>query len=139
LCRAENAKDWVHAGDRHRAVVFIWQFYIIGYGEPNVPQWKRVARVAYIIVFFLVWLDGVAAFLYFGRVFRGGSPVPTSTQIEPLRNHSQVVYIAHSQSVLVHLLLTVMGIGIPSVMVAAFILHYLLGVKLFANVPASDS
>jgi hypothetical protein len=36
-----------------------------------VPRWKRVARVAYIIVFFLVWLDGVAAFLYFGLVFRG--------------------------------------------------------------------
>jgi len=32
-----------------------------------------------------------------------------------------------------------MGIGIPSVMVAAFILHYLLGVKLFANVPASGT
>jgi len=32
-----------------------------------------------------------------------------------------------------------MGIGIPSVMVAVFILHYLLGVKLFANVPASGT
>ena len=57
----------------------------------------------------------------------GGSPVPTATQMEPLRNHGQVVYIAHSQSVLVHFLLTVMGIGISSAMVAAFILHYLLG------------
>jgi len=97
--------------------------------------WKRVVRAALMIFFFLVWLDGVASFYFFGVAFRDGSPAPTATKTEPLVDHGQIVFVASSQKALVDSLQTVMSIGIPMVFVLGFIVHFLLGVKLVPNAP----
>jgi hypothetical protein len=102
---------------------------------PTDPFWKRVTRAIYSILFLLVWLDGVASFYCFGVAFRNGSSRPTSTQTDPLNNHGQIVYIQHSQKVLIDFLQKVMFIGIPSVIVSGLILHFFLGVRLFPNTP----
>ncbi len=102
---------------------------------PTDPFWKRATRAVYGIVFLLVWLAGVASFYYFGVAFRDGSSRPTPTQTEPLNSHGQIVYVQHSQKVLIDFLQKVMFIGFPSVFVSGLILHFLLGVRLFPNTP----
>jgi hypothetical protein len=99
------------------------------------PLWKRATRAVYGIVFFLVWLACLASFYYFGGAVRDGLSRPTPTQTEPLNNRGQIVYIQHSQKVLVDSLEKVMSIGFPLVFVSGFILHFLLGVRLFPNTP----
>lgn len=105
---------------------------------PRDPLWKRATRAIYSICFSLVWIDGVASFYYFGVAFRDGSPRPTPTQTEPLSNHGQIMYIPHSQKVLIDSLQTVMFVGIPSVIAVGLILHFFVGVKLFPNMPTLE-
>jgi hypothetical protein len=102
---------------------------------PIDSLWKRVARGVYATSFFLVWLDFVASFYYFGVSFRDGSPRPTPTRTEPLSDHGQVVFIPHSQKALLDLLQGIAAIGIPSVIGAGLILHFFIGVRLFPNMP----
>lgn len=102
---------------------------------PTDPLWKRATRALYGIVFFLVWLACLASFYYSGVAVRDGSSRPTPTQTDPLNNPGQIVYIQHSQKVLIDFLEKVMSVGIPSVMVSGLILHFFLGVRLFPNTP----
>lgn len=105
---------------------------------PTDPLWKRVTRAIYTVFFLLVWIDGVASFYYFGIAFRDGSPRPTPTQTEPLNNHGQIMYIPHSQKVLIDSVQTAMFIGIPSVIAVGLTLHFFAGVKLFPNLPTLE-
>lgn len=100
---------------------------------PTDPLWKRASRAVYTVCFLVVWIDGVAAFYYFGAAFRDGSPRPTLTQTDPLNNHGQIMYILHAQKVLIDSLQTVMFVGIPSVIAVGLLLHFFVGVKLFPN------
>jgi hypothetical protein len=102
------------------------------------PRWKRVARAIYTVLFFLVWAESITCFLYFMRVFRRGSPWPTAARPDGLSNHGQVMYISHSQKVTTDLLLTAMLVGIPSMMVLGLVLHHVVGVRLFRNMPTRD-
>jgi len=100
---------------------------------PMDPLWKRTTRAIYGICFLLLWIGGVASFYYFGVAFRDGSPRPTPTHTEPLKNHGQIKYIPHSQKVLVDSLQTVMLVGMPCIVVAGLILHFFVGVKMYPN------
>lgn len=102
---------------------------------PIDPLWKRWVRAIYTICGLLVWIDAMASFYFFGAAFRDGSPRPTPTQTDPLNNHGQIMYIPHSQKVLIDSLQRVMFIGIPSVIAIGFILHFFVGVRLFQNMP----
>ncbi|MGB7308131.1 MAG: hypothetical protein WBC67_03605 [Candidatus Acidiferrales bacterium] len=99
------------------------------------PSWKRIVRAAFMVFFFLVWLDGVASFYFFGVAFRDGSPAATATKTEPRVDHGQIVFVASSQKALVDGLQTVMSIGMPVVFVLGFIVHFVGGVKLLPNAP----
>ena len=66
---------------------------------------------------------------------RNGSPTPTATKTEPLRNHGTVVYIPKSDKALIDFLDNVMAIGIPSVILGGLFLNFVVGVKIFDNVP----
>jgi hypothetical protein len=101
---------------------------------PQEPFWKRAVRTAYGVAYHLLWLDA-AAFLYFsGVAFRDGSPTPTSTQTDMLIISGR--YVQHGLKVLIDYLLVVYLIGLMSLLVSGLILHFLLGVKLFPNMPA---
>lgn len=102
------------------------------------PRWKRTIRAIYSICFLLVWIDGVASFYYFGVAFRDGSPRPTPTHTEPLNNHGQIRYIPRLQKALIDSLQTAAFIGIPSIIVAGLTTHFLVGVKLFPNMPTLE-
>jgi amino acid transporter len=102
---------------------------------PAEPRWKKIARVGYVVVFMLIWIDGVASFYSFGEAFKDGSPVPTATCTEPINNHGKIVYITSAEKDRVDRLQKVSWVGIPSVMVGALVLHFLVGVKLFPNAP----
>ena len=102
------------------------------------PLWKRATRAVYSICFILVWIDSVVSFHYYGVAFRDGSPRLTPTQTDPLNSEGRLVYIPHSQKVLIDSLQTAMFVGIPSLLAAGFILHFFGGVKLFSNMPTLE-
>src|SRR5580658_553918 len=65
--------------------------------KESEPNWKKMIRGMYTVVFLLLWTVGVASFLFFGTAFRSGSPMPTSTQAEPLRDHGKTVYVTRAE------------------------------------------
>jgi len=99
------------------------------------PNWKRVTKVTYSTVFMLMWVCGVASFYFFGTAFKNGSPEPTTTQTEPLKDHGKTVYVTPTEKHRVHALQLLSGVGFPVLIVSAAILHFLVGVKLFPNTP----
>jgi hypothetical protein len=103
--------------------------------EASEPQWHRVVRGAYTLAFLAVWIGFIAFFYYSGAVHRDGSPVPTPTQTEPVTEHGKTVYLRHDQKVLREKLQLFAFIGMPSVIVTGPFLHFVLGVKLYANRP----
>jgi hypothetical protein len=103
--------------------------------EPAELHWRRLARAIITVLFFVVWLGAIASFYYSGAAFREGSSVPTATRADPLTDHGITVYIAHSQKILCDRLEWFAFIGIPLVFLAGLSLHFLVGVKLFPNIP----
>lgn len=102
--------------------------------QPSEATWKRIARVVFSVFFLAVWLEGVAFFYYFGVTYRDGSPQPTATQTAELSNHGRVVYVTPSQQHYIQLLQLGMMIGIPTGIVTAFFLHFVLGVRMWQRV-----
>ena len=103
--------------------------------QPSEPNWKRFMKVAYTVVFMLMWVCGVASFYFFGTAFKNGSPEPTATQTEPLEDHGKTVYVTPAEKQRVHALQLVAGVGFPVVFIGGAILHFVVGVKLFPNTP----
>ena len=101
--------------------------------EPTEPQWCRIVRATYHLLFFLVWLGFLAFFYYSGAAFRDGSPVPTPAQTEAVTEHGKTVYVPHAQKILCDRLEWSAFVGIPLMLVGGFVLHFLVGVKLFSN------
>jgi hypothetical protein len=93
------------------------------------PNWKRVTKATYSTVFMLLWVCGVASFYFFGTAFKNGSPVPTITQTEPLKDHGKTVYVTPTDKRRVHALQLVSGVGFPVLIVSAAIFHFLVGVN----------
>ena len=102
---------------------------------PIDPLWKRVVRGAYYSVFFAVWLSAVSSFYFFGVGVRDGSPAPTVTKTETLQNHGRVVYVSKQDKALIDSLQSAMQVGIPSVLLGGLFLNFVVGVKIFSNVP----
>jgi hypothetical protein len=103
--------------------------------EPMEPQSHRIARVIFSCLFLLVWLEGGAFFYYHGKVFSGGSPTPTGTQTDPISDHGNTVHLTHAQKVQLDRMEIMMFTSIPAILVSGFVLHFLVGVKLFPNTP----
>jgi hypothetical protein len=97
------------------------------------PSWHRTVRTLFIVAFFLVWLESVGCFVCFMILSSGASPVATPELTASVVNHSQVFYVAEWQKHLYDVLLKMMQIGIPGIMITAFVLHYGVGVKIFTN------
>jgi hypothetical protein len=94
-----------------------------------------VTRGIYTVVFLLVWIASVGSFFLFGTAFRPGSPAPTAIQTEPLVDHEKTVYVTRGEKRRIDYLQLVSWIGIPSILVSAALLHFVVGVKLFPNAP----
>jgi len=99
------------------------------------PHWKKTIRGIYTVVFMLVWTFSVASFFLFGDAFRRGSPVPTATQTEPLADHGKTVFVTRTEKQRINLFQLASGVGIPFALVGGIVLHFVVGVKLFANAP----
>jgi hypothetical protein len=98
---------------------------------PSEGYWKRTIRAVFMIAFFLVWADLLAAFYFSERAFQNGSPVATAEKTEPIVINRRVGYVTQSEKQPIDLLLTVAAFGIPAAFVCAVLLHFALGVKLF--------
>jgi hypothetical protein len=107
--------------------------------EPARPQWQKLVRTVYSVFFFAVWLGFVCFFYYSGKTFRDGSPVPTPTQTEPMTDHGKAVYVTHDQKALCDKLQLFAFVGIPSVLASGFLLHFVIGVKVFDSTEKSIS
>lgn len=105
--------------------------------EPSDPAWKRTLRGAYSALFVLVWLEGMAFFYVHQRYEREGSRTPTATQTEFFNEHGRHIYVTHEQMTIDKTLMTITMIGIPGVILSGFLLHFVAGVPLFRNLPAS--
>jgi hypothetical protein len=95
------------------------------------PAAPKVTRAAFVAVFMLVWLDGLASFYFQAKSIREGSRFPNGTYTEPVSQHGQVVYITSDQKRLNDLLQATSAVGIPIIIATAFALHFLVGVRLF--------
>jgi len=108
--------------------------------EPPQPKdseanWKELIRGIYTVVFVLVWTASVAFFLLFGSAFRRGSPMPTATQTEPLKDHGKTAYVTRAEKQRIDYFQRASSVGIPLILVSAAVLHFVVGVKLFPNAP----
>jgi|GEM_PF-1636163 len=99
------------------------------------PDWMRMVRGIYTVMFMLVWTFGVTSFFFFGNAFRHGSPMPTATQAEPLTDHDKTVFVTRTEKRRIDYFQLASEIGVPLVVVGGVILHFLVGVKLFPNAP----
>ncbi len=106
------------------------------------PRWKKIARSAYSVAFLATWLTFVAFFYEFGTVFKNGSATPTSDKTETLVDHGRVAYVSTRDKQIVSRLEHASMLGIPTVLVLGFVLHFGLGVRIFSNLsrkPAASS
>lgn len=118
-------------------------FLLIGRGgnvpadpkEDLLPQWKKIVRAGFRIVFLLVWLDSLASFYMFDRSWKSGSNFPTATRSEPLNNHGNIVYVTRVQKQVVDELQAAMMIGIPCVILSGLLLQFVAGVPVMKNLP----
>lgn len=106
-------------------------------GNPTEPKWKRVVRQAYSVMFILVWLDAMAFFYVHQKYTHEGSLKPTATQTESFNEHGTLIYLTHDKMHINNILLSLMAIGIPSMILGGFFLHFVAGVPMFSNMPES--
>lgn len=99
--------------------------------QPHEERWRGIVRHTYSVVFLVVWLVGVASFYFFGVGMRDGAPSPTPSHTEPLTNHGHTVYVSVAEKDLIDLLQTSMFVGIPVILVAGAVLHFVLKIPVF--------
>lgn len=99
------------------------------------PVWKRAVRALYYITFMAVWFGGMTFFYFNGVATHSGSPVATSTHTELIVEHGSSIFVTRDEKLRVRRWETMMTIGIPSILASGFIIHFLLGIKLFSNAP----
>ncbi len=129
-------------------LVFPFQSSVSGrlreaHGQPRVPpppppvdpQWQRMIRATYHLLFFVIWLGFLAFFYYSGTSFRDGSQIPTANQPDAVTERGKTVYITHEQKILCDKLERFTFVGIPSIILGGLIIHSLARVKLYPNVP----
>jgi hypothetical protein len=102
---------------------------------PAGPSWHRAVRGVFTVCFFAAWLSAMGAFYFHGVAQHEGSRIPTASQPVALTDHGDTVYISKDRAALVDGLQLAMMIGIPAVILAGFILHFVLRVPLFSNFP----
>ena len=102
---------------------------------PTDPFWKRCIRGVYYVAFIFIWISFVLSFYFSGIGMRDGSPKPDVKHTDPLFNHGQVVFIPHSQKLLIDALDRVYWIGIPAILFSGIALNFFGGIKIFQNMP----
>jgi hypothetical protein len=100
---------------------------------PGEPRWHGGVRIAFMIAFFLVWLEAMSCFACFQMLLHKGSQVATPELAAAIVNHSRVFYVTVGQKQLYDLLLTTMMISIPGIMLTGLVLHFVVGVRIFRN------
>jgi hypothetical protein len=105
-------------------------------GAPRELGWKRTIRIIFSIYFMAVWIVGVSFFWQYSIAIRDSSPEPTPARTEKIVDHGKTFYITPEQERIVSILKRSMTIGIPSAMFLGFLLHFIVGVKLFPNTPS---
>ncbi len=96
---------------------------------------KRVLRVVCLTFFLAAWLESAAGFYYWGVAFQSGAHAPTATQTMELRNHGDVIYISAEEKAWLDLLETGRFVGMPLAIGLMFVMHFIVGVKLWPNAP----
>lgn len=104
---------------------------------PREPNWKGRVRGIYGVLFILVWLESMAFFYFHQRFMHDGSLKPTPAQSESIVEHGTRIYLTHGQASADRVLMTAMMIGIPSILLSGFLLHFVAGIPMFRNLPAS--
>jgi hypothetical protein len=98
------------------------------------PLWKTITRRILIGLAIILALSLFATFLAQDNIFQGGSRVATAAQPVKLTNKSKTVFISQSDK-LVYDRLTLVFFAIPSYFGLLLIVHFLVGVKVFNNLP----
>lgn len=101
------------------------------------PTWKRAVRGIYSVLFILVWLESMTFFYVHQKYTHEGSRRSTTTQTESVNEHGTLIYLTHDQMRINTALMTMMMVGIPGMIFGGFFLHFVAGVPMFRNMPAS--
>ena len=103
--------------------------------HPPEATWKRATRAAFLAYALALWASSVSYFWYFDIAVRDGSPVPTPNQTEAIVEHGRTAYITPDKMKRLSFLRLSLFPGGISVFVIGGLIHFVLGVKLVANVP----
>ncbi|MBN1345697.1 MAG: hypothetical protein JXQ73_23595 [Phycisphaerae bacterium] len=89
---------------------------------------KRRIKTAHTVLFFLVFVDALAAFGFFMVIRSSAIEAPADDQIAPLRDHGNTFYITPARARVYRALMIVMTVGIPLVVVSGVVLEFGLGI-----------
>jgi hypothetical protein len=101
------------------------------------PRWMRMVRGAFSVLFILIWIEAMAFFYVHERFVDSGTPQPTPTRTQYVNEHGTFVYFTDDEMRVHNLLETIMMIGIPGIILSGFVLHFIVGVPVFSNMPPS--
>ena len=99
------------------------------------PSWKKGVRTIFTVYFVAVWIAGVCFFWQYNTALRDGTPESTPERTETLKDHGKTVYITSKEKRIVSILEYSMMLGIPSALALGALIHFVVGVKLFPNIP----
>ncbi|HUC85559.1 MAG TPA: hypothetical protein VL970_10235 [Candidatus Acidoferrales bacterium] len=101
--------------------------------RPVTRSWKTAIMTAFQAYFLVIWIAGVYSFWKFNMIYHRGSPVATSTQTEQLSSHGRIVFISLHDWKQLNVLQWALILGIPSVFVIGWFLHFVARVKVFSR------
>lgn len=100
---------------------------------PTEPTWNRAVRGAFMVGFMACWLAGVTSIYIYGKAEKSGSSLPTVERTERLEEHGRIFYVSTGEKHLFDELRGAESLGIPVVLVAGLLIHFVLGVQLFPD------
>lgn len=105
--------------------------------KPVDPGWMRALRCAFQVISILVWVEAMAFFYVHEHFVDEGTLHPTETRTQYVNEHGTSVYFTDVQMRIHSLLERIMMIGISSMIAGGLVLHFVIGVPMFSNMPAS--
>ena len=90
-------------------------------------------RTLFVIAFVLVWLEGVGCFVCFSILTNSGIARCYTRVLGNCDRSQQCLLRRRRQKQLYDLMLTTMKFAIPGIMLSGFLLHHLVGIKIFES------
>ena len=89
---------------------------------------RRRIQIAYTVLFFVIFADGIAAFAFFMVIRADATREPLGIRTAPIMDHGHTYYVTAVEALVYHGLLAAMVIGVPLVVLSGAALELGLGI-----------